>query len=77
MKFHGFLHLIRTNIPFVWDENAQGDFDALKQALNSSPLLSPPKFTKEFILYVSVLQIDICIQPPIEAIIMYHPLYMY
>ena len=53
-KVHGFLCLLHTNIPFVWDENAQGAFDALQQALNSTPLLSPPNFTKEFILYVSV-----------------------
>ena len=31
----------------------QGTFDALKQALTSPPLLYPPDFIKEFILYVS------------------------
>ena len=53
MKFHGFLCLQCTNIPFVWDEQVKDTFDALKQALTSSPLFSPPDFTKEFILYVS------------------------
>ena len=53
MKFHGFLRFLRTNIHFVWDENVQGAFDALKQTLESAPLFSPPDFTKDFILYVS------------------------
>ena len=52
-KVHGFLRLLRTNIPFVWDEKAQAAFDALKQALTFAPLLYPLYFTKEFILYVS------------------------
>ena len=52
-KVHGFLRLLCTNIPFVWDEHVQGDFNALKQAPTSAPLLSPPDFTKEFILYMS------------------------
>ena len=59
MKFHGFLCLLHTNIPFVWDEHAQGAFNALKQALNSAPLLSHLDFTKEFILYVSMSENDI------------------
>ena len=57
MKFHGFLHLIRTNIPFVWDEQAQATFDALKQAVTFATLLSPLNFTKEFVLYVSTSEI--------------------
>ena len=51
-KAHGFLRLLCTNIPFVWDEKEQAAFDALKWALTSAPLLYPPNFTKEFILYV-------------------------
>ena len=42
-----------TNIPFFWDQHAQDAFYALKQALDSAPLLSAPDFTKDFILYVS------------------------
>ena len=49
-KFHSFLRLIHTNIPFLWDKHAQGAFDALKQSLVSSPLLSPTNFAMDFIL---------------------------
>ena len=45
--------LLHTKIPFVWDQQAQESFDALKQALASTPLLSAPDFTRDFILYVS------------------------
>ena len=55
-KVHEFLCLVRTNIHFVWDEQVQAAFDALKQALTSAPRLSPPNFTKEFILYVSAYE---------------------
>ena len=51
---HGFLRLLRSNIPFVWDDYAQDSFDALKHALTFSPLIRPPKFDRDFILYISV-----------------------
>ena len=53
MKIHGVLHVLHTNINFVWNEHVQAAFDALKQDLPSVLLLSPPDFTKDFILYVS------------------------
>ena len=53
MKSHGFVCLIHTKIPFGWDQQAQESFDELKQALASTPLLSAPDFTQDFILYVS------------------------
>ena len=37
----------------MWDQQAQESFDALKQALTSTPLLSALDFTWDFILYVS------------------------
>ena len=52
-KAYGFIRLLHTKIPFVWDQQAQESFDALKQALASAPLLSAPDFTRDFILYVS------------------------
>ena len=51
-KAYGFIHLLRTKIPFVWDQQAQESFDALKQALASAPLLLAPDSTRDFILYV-------------------------
>lgn len=50
---HGFLRLLRSNIPFIWDDYAEQAFDALKHALSSAPLISPPEFEKDFILYIS------------------------
>ena len=50
---NGFLRLLRSNIPFFWDDYAQQYFDALKNALTSSPLISPPKFDRDFVLYIS------------------------
>ena len=52
-KSYGFICLLYTKIPFIWDQQAQESFKALKQALASAPLLSPPYFTRDFILYVS------------------------
>ena len=52
-KAYGFILLLYTKIPFVLDQQAQESFDALKQALASTPLLSAPYFTQDFILYVS------------------------
>ena len=52
-KSYRFIRLLRTKIPFVWDQQAQELFDALKQALAFAPLLSAPDFTWDFILYVS------------------------
>ena len=54
-KSYRFIHLLRTKIPFVWDQQAQESFDALKQTLASAPLLLAPDFTWDFILYVSAL----------------------
>ena len=55
-KIYGFIHLLCTKFPFVWDQQAQESFDALKQALTSAPLLLAPDFTWDFILYVSALE---------------------
>ena len=37
MEAHGFVRLLRTNIPFVWDQQVQESFDELKQTLASTP----------------------------------------
>ena len=38
----------------VWDETAQITFEALKKALLSAPLLHPPDYSRNFILYMAV-----------------------
>ena len=50
---HGFLRLLRSKIPFLWDAYAQESFDSLKHALMSTPLIFPPDFDRDFILYIS------------------------
>jgi hypothetical protein len=49
----GFMHLLKKGVPFCWDEVAQCSFEALKCALTSSPLLSPPDYGKDFLLYLA------------------------
>ena len=44
--------LLKQDTPFVWDEIAQLAFEALKKALLSAPLLRPPDYSCDFILYL-------------------------
>ena len=46
--------LLKKNIPFYWDEWAHDSFDALKRALESAPVISPPKYSRDFLLYVAM-----------------------
>ena len=48
----GFIRLLKKDTPFNWDERAQDSFDALKRALASTPVLSPPDYGREFFIYV-------------------------
>ena len=50
---HGFLRILLSTIPFVWDEHAQQYFCALKHAITFAPLISPPNFERDFIMYIS------------------------
>jgi hypothetical protein len=52
-RAHGFLHLLRHDIPFQWDEHAQTTFDDLKVTLSNAPLISPPDYNHDYILYIS------------------------
>jgi hypothetical protein len=47
----GFMRLLKKDIPFYWDEAAQCSFDALKHALTTAPMLRPPNYNKDFLLY--------------------------
>ena len=52
----GFMHLLKNDTPFIWDERDEESFDALKKALASTPMLSPPDYRHYFLLYVAVSQ---------------------
>ena len=52
----GFMRLLRKGVPFVWDDFAQRLFDALKKALVSAPLLSPPDYGRDFLLYLAAAE---------------------
>jgi hypothetical protein len=48
----GFMRLLQKDTPFIWDETAQCSFNALKHALTNTPLLHPPNYEKDYILYL-------------------------
>ena len=48
----GFTHILKKGVPLCWDEEAQFSFDTLKRTLMSAPLLSPPNYGKDFLLYL-------------------------
>jgi hypothetical protein len=48
----GFMHLLKKEVPFYWDEWSQRSFKALKKSLSSAPVLSSPDYSKDFILYL-------------------------
>jgi hypothetical protein len=52
----GFMRLLKKDIPFHWDEAAQCSFEALKCALTSAPLLRPPNYNKDFLLYLATAE---------------------
>jgi len=53
--------LLKYGVPFVWDEITQASFDALKQDLISTPLLNPPDYSKDFVLYLVASQSTISV----------------
>ena len=49
----GFMHLLKKDVPFIWDGVAQSSFNALKDALMSSLVLKAPDFNRDFFLYLA------------------------
>ena len=50
------MRLLKKETPFYWDERAQESFDALKQALAMTPVLSLPDYSHDFLIYVAASQ---------------------
>jgi hypothetical protein len=44
--------LLKKDVPFIWDDQAQQSFDALKHALTHTLLLHPPNYMRDYILYL-------------------------
>jgi hypothetical protein len=59
IRAHGFLRLLRHDIPFHWDDHAQQSFDDLKAALSNAPLISAPDYNHDYILYVSASVVSV------------------
>jgi hypothetical protein len=59
IRTHGFLRLLRHDIPFHWDDHAQQSFDDLKEALSNAPLISAPDYNRDYILYVSASAVSV------------------
>jgi hypothetical protein len=49
----GFMHLLKKDTSFIWDEQAHEYFDALKKALVLMPLLKPPNYSRDYLFYIS------------------------
>jgi hypothetical protein len=52
----GFMRLLKKDVPFFWDEAAQHSFDVLKHTLTTAPLLRPPNYNKDFLLYLAIAE---------------------
>jgi hypothetical protein len=50
------MFLLKKGVPFYWDESTQSSFDALKKYLVSTPLLSPPDYNQDFLLYLVAVE---------------------
>jgi hypothetical protein len=52
----GFMRLLNKDVPFYWDDVTQCSFDALKHTLTTAPLLWPPNYNKDFLLYLAATE---------------------
>jgi hypothetical protein len=55
----GFMHFLKKDVPFHWDEASQHSFNTLKHALMTAPLLRPPNYNKDFLLYLVATELTI------------------
>eukprot|EP00253_Pinus_taeda_P012667 PITA_12667 len=56
----GFTCLLKKDVPFHWDAVAQESFERLKGLLVSAPLLRPPNYHRDYILYLTAADTTIC-----------------
>ena len=49
----GFIRILKKDTTFCWDERVQESFDVLKRSLASAPVIIPPDYSRDFLLYVA------------------------
>lgn len=47
------MHLLKKGVPFIWDDQDQRSFNVLKAALILTPIISPPNYQDNFLLYLA------------------------
>ena len=47
------MSLLKKDTLFFWDDQARWAFDNLKHILTHSPVIHPPDYLKDFILYIA------------------------
>ena len=47
------MRLLKKDTPFFWDDQAQCTFDNIKHALTHLPMIHPPYYSKDFLLYIA------------------------
>ena len=45
--------LLKKDTPFFWDDQAKRAFDNIKHTLTHSPMIHPPDYSKDFLLYIA------------------------
>jgi hypothetical protein len=50
------MRLLKKDVPFHWEKVSLFSFEALKHALTSTPMLRPPNYNKDFLLYLVVAE---------------------
>jgi hypothetical protein len=48
--------LLKKGVTFFWDESSQHSFKVLKSSLIYAPLLIPPDYDKDFLLYLAATE---------------------
>ena len=46
------MRLLKKDTPCFWDDQTQRAFDNIKHSLTHSPVIHPPYYSKDFLLYI-------------------------
>jgi len=49
------MRLLNNGVSYLWDDQSQRSFDALKKDLISAPLLHAPNYNCDFLLYLAAM----------------------